>query len=563
MKKTIVNTLSIITSSLLLSACGGSSGDTTSSTSITSSFSGIAVDGYISGATTCLDLNINSSCDASEPTTVTDDTGKFTFSNLTVNTNTLYPVIVSGGIDTATGKNFEGEMKNIISSNDINDGIQLNVSPLTDLVATSFLQSSTKDESALTSSKSSIANALGIETTTIDADTMKDTKAFAKAQEVQQIKELIKTTTSKTVGSELTTVQQANITSALVNQLTTNNSLDVAKVLTDVEATLAITIPVNEKTFISEQTSEIQTQLTSISNDTTIDITKLDEIQNALETKLNEAHEIISNASSSDILTKVDIPDTTTLITTGETLATNTAPYFMDGTNKITSKTISIDENNIAYISFSNNSTNSFFGADGIPISIDNIVNILAKDDNSDTLTYTLGGVDNAYFTIDSNGKLTSQLFDYENALDTNKDNTYTLQVIANDGKVKAYLDVFVKVNNLDDNTPTLSDISNVILDKNSATHSITLNGNDLDGTTVSYTVSSTQQDILYSLVLEESILKITPITNKYGTDTISVTASSNGKSVTKQFTLTIQDTGALVIPTNTELPRPPMMPNL
>ncbi|NHV25867.1 hypothetical protein [Burkholderia sp. D-99] len=69
-----------------LAACGGggdsgpgqpSTGGGRTPTTPTPTVTGKAIDGYLIGATVCLDLNNNGVCDSGEPTTVTDGTGQF------------------------------------------------------------------------------------------------------------------------------------------------------------------------------------------------------------------------------------------------------------------------------------------------------------------------------------------------------------------------------------------------------------------------------------------------------------------------------------------------------
>lgn len=69
-----------------LAACGGggdsaptqpSTGAGTTQPPSTPTITGKAVDGYLVGATVCLDLNNNGVCDSGEPTTITDGTGQF------------------------------------------------------------------------------------------------------------------------------------------------------------------------------------------------------------------------------------------------------------------------------------------------------------------------------------------------------------------------------------------------------------------------------------------------------------------------------------------------------
>lgn len=57
----------------LVAACGGSSGGTAASTSL----SGAVIDGYIEGATVCLDLNANLACDSNEPSATTAKDGSY------------------------------------------------------------------------------------------------------------------------------------------------------------------------------------------------------------------------------------------------------------------------------------------------------------------------------------------------------------------------------------------------------------------------------------------------------------------------------------------------------
>lgn len=67
----------------LLSACGGDGGGSSPAAAPTqpqqpiAAISGKAIDGYLSGATVCLDVNGNGACDSGEPATTTDASGSF------------------------------------------------------------------------------------------------------------------------------------------------------------------------------------------------------------------------------------------------------------------------------------------------------------------------------------------------------------------------------------------------------------------------------------------------------------------------------------------------------
>jgi len=143
--------LSVATAIVLgLSGCGGggdssssTTQDTTTNTENTDSstestatattISGKAVDGYLQEAIVCLDLDLNGNCNLStEPTANTDAQGGYTLSVTSEQTNHpnyyIAPIIAYGGIDTDTGKRFEGFLTAP------NDGSAINITPLTTLV---------------------------------------------------------------------------------------------------------------------------------------------------------------------------------------------------------------------------------------------------------------------------------------------------------------------------------------------------------------------------------------------------------------------------------------------
>ena len=77
-----------------MSGCGGSgSNDTVITTPSVKQVSGIAIDGYLSKAKVCIDINANSKCDVNEPTTTTDVDGKFSISTELTNLS-QYSVLV-------------------------------------------------------------------------------------------------------------------------------------------------------------------------------------------------------------------------------------------------------------------------------------------------------------------------------------------------------------------------------------------------------------------------------------------------------------------------------------
>lgn len=82
-----IHTLSCTLTLCLLTACGGGGGGssavsptTSSSTKTSTTIAGAVIDGYVQGATVCLDLNNNSSCEPDEPTAISKADGTFSLS---------------------------------------------------------------------------------------------------------------------------------------------------------------------------------------------------------------------------------------------------------------------------------------------------------------------------------------------------------------------------------------------------------------------------------------------------------------------------------------------------
>ncbi len=273
------------------------------------SFGGIVVDGYISGATVCLDLNSNDLCDNSEPSTTSDENGIFSFSSRDFNDYAFIPVIAMGGVDTATQKEFTGELKSIIDAEYLAQHDSLIINPLTDLVAISFLRATQKDALALQSSIKEVADVFELNETDVLKDPMQDVHIFVKVQEVQHLKTLIETSATKTYVVESSKDLTKEIKKALVTQIeeSQNGLLNLERVLETVEIELNIVIPQNERVFILDQIQEINRALGVFVADDDIDINNLGRLQLALENELEEAYVRLANAD--DINTSIEIID--------------------------------------------------------------------------------------------------------------------------------------------------------------------------------------------------------------------------------------------------------------
>lgn len=144
--------LAMAASAALLSACGGGGGTVAAANTL----SGVAVDGYLQGATVFLDQNLNGLQDAGEPSTTTDLNGRYTldYSSVTGSITGL-SVVVTGGVDSDTGFAFAGKLTAPVET--ARQG-QV-VTPLTTLVNAMVAHGEADD---VTSAKQQVAAALGL-----------------------------------------------------------------------------------------------------------------------------------------------------------------------------------------------------------------------------------------------------------------------------------------------------------------------------------------------------------------------------------------------------------------
>ena len=202
---------SAIAAALMVSfiACSGSSsGGATTYPNFAYDADGTGVDGYISGATVCLDLTLDGSCDATkEPTAKTDSQGDFSLSiTPTHQAHANYasaPVILFGGKDIDTQKDFIGTMKTSLG----NAGEDMVISPLTTMVRALVDNNSTQAEA-----EKAVATAFGLDL----ADVLKDPVAAFKAGD----KDLAKVTLTLQKSMEiLATANGGKDTTTLYSQL--------------------------------------------------------------------------------------------------------------------------------------------------------------------------------------------------------------------------------------------------------------------------------------------------------------------------------------------------------
>ena len=95
--KTILSLSLALGAIIWVNGCGGGSDTTTTAAATTidttSSLSGIVADGYLVGAKVCLDENRNDMCDVSEPMSITDAGGRYSFT-ITDAAAAAFPILV-------------------------------------------------------------------------------------------------------------------------------------------------------------------------------------------------------------------------------------------------------------------------------------------------------------------------------------------------------------------------------------------------------------------------------------------------------------------------------------
>lgn len=153
-----VSLLAAASTALLISACGGGGGSSGSGPLASSNtLTGLAVDGYLQGATVFLDMNRNGVQDSGEPMTATDLNGRYTLdlAAITQATATGLPIVVTGGVDSDTGLAFTGKLSAPVESA---NQAQV-VTPLTTLVDAMVANNYAADVAA---AKQKVATALGL-----------------------------------------------------------------------------------------------------------------------------------------------------------------------------------------------------------------------------------------------------------------------------------------------------------------------------------------------------------------------------------------------------------------
>ena len=188
-------------------------------------FEGTAVDGYISGATVCVDINNNSICEQYEPSTITNKDGTYSFG--TSKLNQIRPdskILLVGGIDTSTHRRFDGILKAPL---DLNNSDKIVISPLSTLIA---ILSPTNNAQDIDAAKTKIAYMFNINKEDLTKDPLDlalhgNMSALKVGYQLETVLNYLNSAKSAKLQHELT-IQDKNDMLNQFGNIVSNNSFD-------------------------------------------------------------------------------------------------------------------------------------------------------------------------------------------------------------------------------------------------------------------------------------------------------------------------------------------------
>jgi kexin len=495
--------LAILLFLLLFIGCGGGGGSDEGSPEPTTPIvytevNGQLVDGYIKNAIVCLDINLNGLCDSDEKTTLSDDNGNFTFIKI-VKSDKFVSLISSGGIDIITNKVFEGQIKTIVNLNDSGKSL---VTPITDMIASAFIQSDIKDIYTLKDIETTLSNSLDLNISKLHNDPMQDKAVFAKAQEIVSFKAFVKNIADKStfVSANTITTQNDNIISNATSKIFFNKATN--EDATILKALNSMNIEVNDNNnksivYAQDEYSNLKKHIENNIVNKDIDINKIDRYQRMIQesTRLVKSH--ISNKNHtliSKLIYNIENNDT--------------APKV-----KGIIEDVIVDE-------------------DGDNFTVD-IKNIFTDEDNNDSLiTKDVVKYDKEVLSIVVNE---DHLIVHLNK-DKNGQTSITLEGMSAGQIVQGILNIVI--NPIDD-VPTIKPMGNVYTNENSI-KKVTIPAYDIDGDTLTYSATSLNDNVNVSI--ENAQVIITSTQNWSGTSSITVTANDGTTDVETTFDVIVSN---------------------
>lgn len=284
---------------MVIAGCNssGGSGDTTVAAADVV-LDGAAVDGYLNGATVCLDINGDGLCTiATEPTTNTDATGGYNLTMTAAEVATGAPLLVYGGIDVDTQEWFGGRLKAPVAASGT-----VNITPLTTMV-----ESVVSNGASITDAEQQVADALGLaDSTLVGEDPVAlfnsgDNTVLEAALTIQKVVEVMATAAVTADGTltqddviediftdladAITTVAagtSTGITAIVTEASSTSTLIDadvvaVAQIIEDEVANIiAITTDISDASLLIDATAELveeEVVAAVVANDTTTLVT--------------------------------------------------------------------------------------------------------------------------------------------------------------------------------------------------------------------------------------------------------------------------------------------------
>jgi uncharacterized protein YbaA (DUF1428 family) len=289
----------------------GDSNTVTTTTNIENgTISGNAIDGYVRNALVCLDVNRNSECDDSEPYSKTTSTGTYSLdiSSYTEEQLLNAQILVNGGVDSDTGKQFEGRLKAPFKK----EGV-VHVTPLTTVVADILEQNGDDVEKASEASKL-VAESLGIDESKVDSDYVEAQKT--KADDVSVMQAALQL--QKTVEIMVQSVQRNE------NKTQSEATKDVIKSLAselkngkNTSLTKAIEKVAQEKS-VASNVLQAAKDIADAVEDAMSEVAKGEAVESMVmlvEQQKESVHKAIESDSTEDIAVKTSLLDGVTLST--------------------------------------------------------------------------------------------------------------------------------------------------------------------------------------------------------------------------------------------------------
>jgi len=512
---------------------------------------GTVVDGLIKNAFICLDTNFNNVCNIDELNTTTSQDGNFTFS-IEAFESGEFKIISSGGIDTATGEDFNGTLTKIINV-EVNKDIEFSyITPITTIMSNIYDEEKLKDVNyTISNALEATAVNLGLTQAQVKASPLEDVKLFAKSQQLLQASRILSLDIKENTFDKV--FKQLSLT---INDDDNNTDFDVSKLVSDLE-TLNPDISIEEDItkFTQSYSDDVFNKINEINA-----TSQLVNIQKVYESYIHQTNQILNNDSVyvtavlDDILTDLEnktisqmllndesiyVENTSTLKASisSDSLANDSTPTIQGQAEAKATIIIKDDLNNTlattqadefgfyetilinlvdAIYNFIAMSIDSFGNenmSDAVEHSIDTISTI-NLDSDSDS-----GILDTDNITNVTTPKILTDIATAINVIDSNLSIVETTTTVANGNNFEVDLlslkDGIYQIQN-ENNTTSLSiqiDTSVPIFDINETNVSITLNNLDIpkatatDNSTIVYTLSGTNAA---SFIIDESTGEIT-----------------------------------------------------